>query len=150
MPLLNYTTKIDAFKTISEIQKLLVKAGASAIMNEMDNSGNIVALSFKIKLNDQDIAFRLPTDWRPVLEVIQQDNRIPRSLKTKEQALRVAWRITKDWIEAQVAFIETMMVTTAQVFLPYAVTTNGQTLYEYIGQNTQLILGEGKNRKEAA
>jgi hypothetical protein len=49
----------------------------------------------------------------------------------------------KDWVEAQLAIIETRMVTTAQVFLPYAVTTNGQTLYEYIGQNTQLLLGEG-------
>jgi hypothetical protein len=149
MPLLNYTTTIDAFKTISEIQKLLAKAGASAVMNEMDTNGNIVALSFKIKLNEQDIAFRLPTDWHPVLEVMKQDNRIPRSFKTQEQALRVAWRITKDWIEAQVAFIETMMVTTAQVFLPYAVTSNGQTLYEYIGQNTQLLLGEGRDQKES-
>ncbi len=143
MPLLNYTTQIDAFKTISEIQKLLAKAGASAVMSEMDNNGNIVALSFKIKLNEQDIAFRLPTDWRPVMQVMQQDSHVPRSLKTQEQALRVSWRITKNWIEAQVAFIETMMVTTAQVFLPYAVTSNGQTLYEYIGQNTQLLLGEG-------
>src|SRR6266566_2301465 len=132
MPLLNYTTQIDAFKTISEIQKLLAKAGASAVMSEMDNNGNIVALSFKIKLNEQDIAFRLPTDWRPVMQVMQQDSHVPRSLKTQEQALRVSWRITKNWIEAQVAFIETMMVTTAQVFLPYAVTSNGQTLYEYI------------------
>lgn len=143
MPLLNYTTQIDAFKTISEIQKLLAKAGASAVMNEMDDNGYIVALSFKIKLNDNNIAFRLPTDWRPVMKVLESDPKVPRGLKTQEQALRVAWRITLHWIEAQVAFIETMMVTTAQVFLPYAVTTNGQTLYEYIGQNTQLLLGDG-------
>jgi hypothetical protein len=58
----------------------------------------------------------------------------------------VAWRITKDWVEAQLAIIESQMVTTAQVFLPYAVTSNGQTLYEYIGQNTQLLLGEGKQQ----
>lgn len=29
MPLLNYTTQIDSFKTISEISQLLAKAGAS-------------------------------------------------------------------------------------------------------------------------
>jgi len=34
-------------------------------------------------------------------------------------------------------------VTTAQVFLPYAVTANGTTLYEYIAENTQLLLGDG-------
>lgn len=144
MPLLNYTTQIDAFKTISEIQKLLSRAGASAVMNEMDDNGNITALSFRIKLNDSDISFRLPTDWHPVFEVLQNDPKVPRKLVSQEQALRVAWRITKDWIEAQVAFIETMMVTTAQVFLPYAVTKDGQTVYEYMANNTNLLLGDGK------
>lgn len=148
MSLLNYTTQIDAFKTISEIQQLLAKAGASAIMNEMDDNGSIVALSFKIKLNDNDIVFRLPTDWKPVLQVMEQDRRISRRLCTKEQALRVAWRITKDWIAAQVAFIETMMVTTAQVFLPYAVTSNGETLYQYVASNQGLLLQEGRKENE--
>lgn len=146
MPLLNYTTKIDAFKTISEIQRLLGKAGASAIMTEMDNNGYIVALSFRIKFerdSSQEIAFKLPTDWRPVLEVMKQDYRVPRSLKTQEQALRVAWRITKDWVEAQLAFIETNMVTTAQVFLPYAVTKDGRSLYESIASDPKLLLGSG-------
>lgn len=142
MALLNYTTKIDSFKTISEISQILAKVGASAIMHDFDQNGYIVALSFKIRMNDNEIAFRLPTDWRPVLQVLQEQ-RVPRSLQTQEQALRVAWRITKDWIAAQAAFIETMMVTTAQVFLPYAVTSNGQSLYEYIGSNTSLLLGSG-------
>lgn len=142
MALLNYTTKIDSFKTISEISQLLARAGASAVMHDYDQNGYIIALSFKIRMGDKEIAFRLPTDWRPVLQVLQEQ-RVPRSLQTQEQALRVAWRITKDWIAAQVAFIETSMVTTAQVFLPYAVTNSGQSLYEYIGQNTNLLLGEG-------
>lgn len=72
MALLNYTTKIDAFKTISEISQLLAKAGASAIMHDFDQNGYIVALSFKIRMNDQEIAFRLPTDWRPVLQIIRR------------------------------------------------------------------------------
>lgn len=146
MPLLNYTTKIDAFKTISEIQRLLSKAGASAVMTEMDDNGYIVALSFKIKFernSEQEIAFKLPTDWHPVLEVMKQDYKVPRTLKTQEQALRVAWRITKDWVEAQIAFIETNMVTTAQVFLPYAVTASGKSLYEYVADNSQLLIGDG-------
>lgn len=148
MPLLNYTTKVDSFKTISEIQRLLTKAGASAIMTENDGSGYITALSFRIKFerdSEQEISFKLPTDWRPVLEVMKQDRRVPRTLKTQEQALRVAWRITKDWIEAQVAFIETNMVTTAQVFLPYAVTNKGETLWNHLASNPQLLLGGGND-----
>jgi hypothetical protein len=149
MPLLNYTTSIDPHKTIAEIQQILAKAGAAAILTEFDDAGNIVALSFKMKLGEQEISFRLPTDWRPVLETMKQQK--ARRVKgysdirlTEDQARRVAWRITKDWVEAQLAIIETRMVTTAQVFLPYAVTKNGQSLYEYIGQNTQLLLGEGR------
>lgn len=139
MALLNYTTKIDAHKSISEISQSLSKVGVSAIMHDYDTSGNIIALSFRIKLGEQDISFRLPTDWHPVLAVLERQ-RVPRSLQTQAQALRVSWRITKDWVEAQVAFIETMMVTTAQVFLPYAITKDGQSVYEHIANNTGILM----------
>ena len=135
MPLLNYTTSIPAERSVSEIQKMLAHAGASAILMEYDNAGRIIALSFRLRMDSQtnesskEISFRLPCDPRPVMLVLEKQ--------------RVSWRIVKDWVEAQLAIIETHMVTTAQVFLPYAVTSNGQTLYEYIGQNTQLLLGEG-------
>jgi hypothetical protein len=132
------------------------RAGASAILTEFDNAGNIVALRFKMigpstDVTDKthEISFRLSTDWRPVLGTVRRQK--ARRLRgygdirlTEDQARRVAWRITKDWVEVQLAIIETRMMTTAQVFLPYAVTTSGQTLYEYVGQHTQLLLGEGK------
>ena len=151
MALLNYTTSIDAFKTIAEIQQLLVKVGASAVLSEYDGSGNIVALSFTIALPSpnaadkrQEISFRLPTDWRPVRETLEVQKRQNSRIKaTEDQARRVVWRITKDWVEAQLAIIETHMVTTAQVFLPYAVTNTGQSVYEYIGSHTSLLLGSG-------
>jgi hypothetical protein len=43
---------IDAHKTAAEIQQMLARAGASAILTEFDNTGNIVALSFKMILPD--------------------------------------------------------------------------------------------------
>lgn len=53
---------------------------------------------------------------------------------TTEQAARVGWRIIKDWIEAQLALVQTQMVTLDQVFLPYARTNTGETVYQrYIG-----------------
>ena len=147
MPLLNYTSKVPAHESIAEISRMLAKAGARQIMHEYDDAGNIVALSFSLELEGQRIAFQLPSDWHPVQTVLQKHQ--PKShvsrqwLESEDHARDVAWRIIKDWVEAQLAIIETRMVTTAQVFLPYAVTANGQTLYEYIGQNTQLLLGEG-------
>jgi len=143
MPLLNYTTSINPQKTVMEIQGMLAKAGASSIMADYDTDGNVVALSFRLKADGQDIAFKLPTAWQPVLETLKRQN-VTRSLQTPEQALRVAWRITKDWVAAQLAIIETRMVTTAQVFLPYAITKDGSTVYEYIANNSNLLLGAGE------
>lgn len=143
MPLLNYTTSIAPQKTVMEIQSMLAKAGASAILADYDTEGNIVALSFRLRdEGGQEISFKLPTAWQPVLDTLKRQG-VSRGLQTPEQALRVAWRITKDWVAAQLAIIETRMVTTAQVFLPYAITKNGQSVYEYIASNSTLLLGSG-------
>ena len=72
MALKNYTTSIAVDKTINEIQQMLAKAGASRVMTEYDDTGNIVALSFQLKMGEEYIAFSLPTDWRPVLEVLKR------------------------------------------------------------------------------
>lgn len=144
MPILNYTTKIDVEKTVAEISKMLSKAGAKAILTEYNQQEDYVeALSFKILLNGSIVSFRLPTDWKPVLIILENDRKVPRSMTNQTQAVRVAWRIIKDWVEAQLALVETRMVTTEQVFLPYAITKNGKTLYETIAENPTLMLGSG-------
>lgn len=142
MPLLNYTTGIAPQKTVMEIQSLLAKAGASKILADYDLEGNITALSFQLRMERGDMSFKLPTAWQPVHETLKRQ-RVSPKYQTPEQALRVAWRITKDWVEAQLAIIETRMVTTAQVFLPYAITKDGSTVYEYIASNDTLLLGVG-------
>ena len=145
MALKNYTTSIAVEKTISEIQKMLAKAGASRIMTEYDDTGNIVSLSFqlKVELNGQFIAFSLPTDWRPVAEVLRRQGAVSAN-RLEDQARRTAWRITKDWVDAQLAIIETKIVTTAQVFLPYAVTDDGRNVYERFAEDNTLLLGGGQ------
>lgn len=143
MALLNYTTGIDADKSAAEIAKMLAKAGASAILTEYDPTSSYVeSLSFRMNLEGTTISFRLPTNWKPVQEVlIEQKRRNSRINTSREQAVRVAWRIVKDWVEAQLAIIETRMVSTTQVFLPYAVTKDNRTLFETIAQNPSLLLG---------
>lgn len=144
MSLLNYTTSIAPSKTVMEIQAILAKHGASAILTEFDEDGFIVALSFKIKVNESEIGFKLPTNWKPVYEVLKKDSKISRTKNTPEQALRVAWRITKDWVEAQMAMIDSQIVTLPQVFLPYAVTRDGRTVYEMFASNPSLLLSSGE------
>ena len=142
MALLNYTTKIDADKTAGEISRALSMAGAKAVLTEYDEKdGYVKSLSFQMRVGEQEIGFRLPCDWKPVLQILDEDRKVPNHFVTREQAVRVAWRIVKSWVEAQLALIETRMVTTQQVFLPYAVTKNGQTLFERVADNPQFLLG---------
>jgi hypothetical protein len=147
-------TKIDADKTASEIARMLSKAGARAVMTEYDPEQQYVtALSFKMTVGDQDIGFRLPCDWKPVREILTKGKRKPPSWDERRarafesewqlQAVRVAWRIVKDWVEAQLALIETRMVTTQQAFLPYAIMRDGRTLSERIADEPRFLLGDG-------
>lgn len=154
MALLNYTTKIDPDKTAAEISRCLTQHGAQAIMTEYDPSTSYIqALSFKITVEGQAMGFRLPCDWKPVFEILTKDKRKPPKWDERrfnkweadnsEQAVKTAWRIVKDWVEAQMALVETRMVTTQQVFLPYAVMKDGRTLSEHVHEDPKFLLGDG-------
>lgn len=152
MALLNYTTKIDADKTAAEIAKCLSLHGAQAVMTEYNETDQTVsAIAFKITLNGQTMSFKLPCDWKPVYSILIEGKKVPWDTKRKahfesewrSQAVRTAWRIVKDWVEAQMALVETQMVTTAEVFLPYAMMKNGKTLGESMKENPGMLLGSG-------
>jgi len=145
MALLNYTTKIDPDKTANEIAKLLSMGGAKAVLTEYDeDEGYVTSLSFRMNIGGQDVAFRLPCDWKPVLEVLRTQKGVANHYCNQEQAVRTSWRIVKNWVEAQLALIETRMVKTEQVFLPYAVMKDGKTLFETVETNPQFLLGSGE------
>lgn len=99
MPLLNYTTRIPTNKTVGEIQKLLAKAGANAILSEYDNNGEVTAVSFKMSVHNNEIGFRLPVEPDKVLLVLKTQRGVEPRYKTVEHAKRVAWRIVKDWLK---------------------------------------------------
>lgn len=145
MPLLNYTTKVPVSRSIQNIQTTLVKAGAKSVMLDYDDEGAVSAIAFKIVLNGNPISFVLPSRTSEVFEVMKQDG-TPRSYLTPEHAQRVAWRIIKDWVEAQMAIVATNMVTLPQVFLPYAVNQDGTTLYEIVASKPELLLGGGNGK----
>ena len=145
MPLLNYTTKIDADTTAGEIAKCLSMHGAQAVLTEYDPKDSYVtSISFRLNLDGNMISFRLPCDWKPVLQILEDDRKVPRSQVNRTQAVKVAWRIVKDWVEAQLALVETKMVSTQEVFLPYAIMKDGRTLGKAVGQNPGMFLGDGK------
>jgi hypothetical protein len=131
MPLLNYTTSISSEKTVGDIQRKLALAGASQVLHGYDAHGNLSELSFRIRTQFGEMAFRLPANIEAVEAILQRQFKSGRSrFVSREHATKVAWRILKDWTEAQLALLQTGMVTIEQAFLPYAQNANGQTVYE--------------------
>lgn len=68
-------------------------------------------------------------------------NKLPVN-RMHEQAVRVGWRIIRDWVRAQCAIIESEMVTLEQVFLPY-MGSGDKSFYE-IMEEKRFYLTEGK------
>lgn len=140
MPLLNYTTKVNVYTTLGEIQVQLVKHGAKKIMQDYDDNGHISALTFQIDTPAGLRAIRLPANVDAVRKVLAKQ----KVKCDREQAERVAWRIVKDWVEAQMAILESEMVQMDEIFLPYMVNNSGQTLFQAYCNNQILLEGECK------
>lgn len=149
-PLLNYTTQIEAVKTVGEIQGILAGHGAKSVLVDYSDDGQVEALAFKVLTPQGDIGIRLPIDPDAVLKVLTEQNRlgrVPRRYINRAQAVRVAWRIVKDWVQAQMAILETEMVRMEQIFLPYVMTQSGRTLYEaMVDRHFQLGPGKGDEK----
>ena len=147
MSLFMETTKIEASKTVAEIQSLLGASGCSGVMTTYENK-DVTAISFQITLADKHIAFRLPCRWKPVYNKLFLRIKKARAGKLEDlenQAKRVAWRQLLRWVEAQLALVDTDMVKIQEVFLPYIqVNLEGKTLYEQIEDKDFKQLGHSK------
>lgn len=143
MPILNYTTDVPAERSIAEIQKILTRHGARRLLIENDGAGSVIGIAFEVQGPEGLMGFRLPVEWDRVRKVLENQKLAPR-YRTDAHAYRVAWRIIKVWIEAQMAILETRMVTLDQVFLPYAITKLGNTLYQEMKDSGHLLLKGGE------
>jgi len=143
MPLLNYTTSVPTNRTIGQVQGLLVEAGARAIVAEYDEDGGVTGMSFMVEGPFGRQGFTLPVHSERVEAVLTREKVAPK-YRTPEHSERVAWRILKDWIEAQIALLQTEMVTLDQVMLPYMRTPEGGTVYDRYLETGQLALEAGE------
>lgn len=151
MALLNYTTEIDAWRTIGEIQQLLARAGASHF--SIRNEGGIpVAITFAIEYNDKPLNFSLPCNVQGIQNHLKKDATAMKSGKLKsrlrekpmeEHANNVGWRILKNWIESQIAMVEIEMASIQEIFIQYLVLdAKGTTLAQFV------LKGEGQKLLE--
>ena len=130
MAILNYSTSISVDKTMSEIQTILIKHGASKIIFDYEQ-GIPTNLTFMCSFKGEIALFSLPCRFSGVLKVMTNE-KVDSRYRNQAQAHRTAWRILKDWILAQMAIVEAEMAELPEVFLQYGVTRNGERLYDYI------------------
>lgn len=148
MPIKDYTTKVAAARTVAEVQELLAKAGAVGVAVEYDG-GEPVALAFTARTPFGLREFALPADWRAVQRVLRRQKVAP-SLQTEAQAKQVAWRIVKDWVAAQVAIIQTEMVSIDVVMLPYMQTDHPTdarrvSMFEVYQEDQRVMIENGRD-----
>ena len=142
MAILNYTTQVDANKTVGEIRAILARKGANQISIDYDE-GLPAGLNFQIIFHGQPVFFRLPCNVEGVFDSLCTA-KVPAAKRTKQQARRVAWRIIKDWTEAQLAIVESRQAEMAEVFLPYALDNQGNTFFQGFAETRKMLTaGEG-------
>ncbi|MFH1088208.1 MAG: hypothetical protein V1737_06470 [Chloroflexota bacterium] len=143
--ILNYTTEVAAEKTISQIERLLANHGASAIIKEYGDTKQVKAIEFDVKTKFGLRTIRLPAKVEAVYRILAGDGWWPEPKKShfQAQAQRVAWRIILRWVEAQLALIQTEQSSLDEIFLPYMLTSGGQTMYQALVNNQLQLPSKG-------
>lgn len=135
MALKNATSK--SANTFDRIQKCLASHGAKKLMFDYNDDGKIDALSFAMDVDGKTIGFKLPARIENVSRVmyghlLSELGAGNRGDERRDQVYRTAWANIRDWVEAQMALIDTRMAKVEEVFLPYMTAKNGKTLFESI------------------
>jgi hypothetical protein len=114
------------------MQMALAKAGASSIAVHY-TSGSPAGLTFSLTTKYGPQLFTLPVDVVSVQRVLRKQRSAGGMSRVKfdssEHAERVAWRISKTWLESQLALVAVQMATIDQVMLPYMHVGPDKTLY---------------------
>lgn len=141
MAIKNYTTKVDVFQSLGEIQASLAQHGARKIMVDYNEDGTPSGVVFGI-LTPEPKGFLLPANVEGVLAVTQKQKvKVDRA-----QAERIAWRNVRDWVLAQMALLEAGQVEMEEIFLPYLTDGRGKTLYQAYRQGG-LLLADGREEQ---
>lgn len=150
MSVLNYTTKIPAARTIGEVQALLAKHGASRIaVDYLD--GQPCGLTFALVTAHGPRLFTLPVDIDAMGRLLNTNRPSGgmslAAFRSREHAERVAWRVIKDWLAAQLTLVQTEMAAIDQVMLPYLHTDeSGRTLYAAYRDRENVLALEAGDR----
>lgn len=119
----NYTSGVPVERTVSRIESVLIRAGASDIVKNYEG-GKLAGLIFSIfePSTKKKITIKLPANTEAVRAIFRQSIKRPRRGtldKLEAQAERTAWKLIQDWVEVQISMIEMNQAELPQVFMPY-------------------------------
>lgn len=139
-------TEVTAEKSAAAITQLLVAAGARSIRSHYGD-GKIIAIEFTFVHGELTFPFEIPARVRLLFDKLlaQRPNTDPDKLRP--QAERIAWRQLYRWVEAQIALVESGMVTNVEVFTPYMLAAPGKTVYDLVVEQKFLALPPAKGAK---
>lgn len=142
MPIRNYSSGVKPTESIGKIQGLLAEHGANRV--SIDYEGNRPqALTFVMWVGEVEVPFRLTIDIDGMLRAMRADKKVPRASCTPQQAERTAWKNKYEWIHLQMAEIEAGQARIEQLLLGYALTPQGDTLFEAM-KNSGKLLTDGE------
>lgn len=151
--ILNYTTEVSVEKSHAEVMKLLRDFGVYNIGTDYDPKTRIpTALSFVLETKIGPRQFQVPARIERVQRILTErykagDRRLGPRHTTYEHASRVAWRVLKDWLEAQLAVVKLDLVDAGELFFGQLVAgPRGQTTYQLF--EGRALLGPGKEERE--
>lgn len=143
----NYTTGINAEKSIMEIEYILSQFGATAIMKEMQGDGKTNSIAFKIG----EKGYKIPVNLEGVYQVMFGNKRVRYGTNNManrhEQSYKTAWRIIKDWIYSQMSIIASGQSQPDEILLPY-LWDGKRTLYQAYKNGTLQIENKEEAREE--
>ena len=143
----NYTSGQSLSTTATRIQQILSRAGARKLMFEYTDTGELEALAFSINTSNGELPVKLPARIEKVAKVMYGLELAELKPTQEEQVKRTAWKNIQDWIDAQLALVETEMVKLEEVFLPYVAQAGGRTFFEVV-EEKGLLLPEGEKKSD--
>lgn len=145
MNIKNYTSTIDASRSMARIEELLVEVGATNVNKQYVNK---VCTGITFLLYDQQLQKTLPFHLNAQVEecftILWKDVKRPRPdtrAITQGQANRTAWKILSDWTEVQCSMILLGQAKPLQMFLPFMYDTkNNETLFHKVATGKMKLL----------
>ena len=140
------TTKKSPEQTGAEIENVLKNYGLSKFMKDYKD-GEIIGCVFAINIDGKEVPMKLPVNWKPLLSIADKGETKYIKPGDATQAKRVAWRQVFRWVEAQLSLVEIGMVKIQEVFLPYMLINQNQTLFELMESNNYKMIEQRKENE---